>query len=187
MGYFRVPEFTSRHTCHVHMAVYLDGHPNQATYPVAEKAGGVWQEITKGEGDHNRCDRKKCYEADITRPVNYDDAEAISGLCYIISYLAREKSKHGQTYYGAREWTGQTTKKPLRPGPEGNTAINLLPIDNIRSDGITTRSVLLRIICTSQPEPWTAPVPGSIVLMRTAHWLHLSLSGRWYSPDRTPG
>ncbi|HBY0419014.1 TPA: inovirus Gp2 family protein [Klebsiella variicola] len=103
VGHFWVLECTSRHKCHAHIVMYLDGHHNQATFPVAEQAGAVWQKITQGEGYHNRCDPKKCYEADITRPINYDDAAAIDNLRYIISYLAKEKSKHGQTYYGASE------------------------------------------------------------------------------------
>ncbi|MDM3464487.1 inovirus-type Gp2 protein [Citrobacter sp. Cb031] len=103
VGYFWVLEFPPKHKCHSHIVMYLDGHNNQSTYPVAEQAGGIWLEITEGQGYHNRCDHKDCYEADITRPVNYDDAEAINGLRYIISYLAKEKSKHGQIYYGASE------------------------------------------------------------------------------------
>ncbi|WDF97742.1 inovirus-type Gp2 protein [Pectobacterium carotovorum subsp. carotovorum] len=103
VGYFWVLESTPLHGCHAHIVMYLNRHNNQATYPVAEQAGALWQDITESQGYHNRCDHKASYEADITQPVNYDDSFAINGLRYIISYLAKEEQKDGHYYYGSSE------------------------------------------------------------------------------------
>ncbi|MCU1788764.1 inovirus Gp2 family protein [Pectobacterium polaris] len=103
VGYFWVLESTPLHGCHAHIVMYLNRHNNQATYPVAEQAGALWQDITESQGYHNRCDHKASYEADITQPVNYDDSFAINGLRYIISYLAKEEQKDWHYYYGSSE------------------------------------------------------------------------------------
>ena len=102
-GYFWVLENSVDHGCHAHIVFYLDRHLNQATYPIAERVGTIWREITQREGYYNRCEYKPAYEASIDRPVNYGDTEAIDNLRYIISYLAKEEQKHGHYHYGASE------------------------------------------------------------------------------------
>lgn len=46
VGHFWVLECTSRHKCHAHIVMYLDGHHNQATFPVAEQAGCLAEDYT---------------------------------------------------------------------------------------------------------------------------------------------
>jgi hypothetical protein len=102
-GYFWVLESTDEHGCHAHIVFYLDRHINQATFPIAERIGAIWREITEQEGYYNRCTFKPTYTANIDKPVNYDDAEAIKGLRYIISYLAKEEQKNGCYYHGSND------------------------------------------------------------------------------------
>lgn len=102
VGYFWVLETTHRHGCHAHIVFYLNGHTNQATYPVAERVCAVWQDITEHQGYYNRCEYKPSYVADIDidEPVNYNDEAGVNGLRYIISYLAKEEQKGGQYIWG---------------------------------------------------------------------------------------
>ncbi|MDH8045690.1 hypothetical protein QIG18_27175, partial [Klebsiella pneumoniae] len=57
-GYFWVLENSVDHGCHAHIVFYLDRHLNQATYPIAERVGTIWREITRREGYYNRCEYK---------------------------------------------------------------------------------------------------------------------------------
>lgn len=69
-GHFWVLENSVDHGCHAHIVFYLDRHLNQATYPIAERVGTIWREITQREGYYNRCEYKPSYEVSIDKPVN---------------------------------------------------------------------------------------------------------------------
>ncbi|WP_367300015.1 hypothetical protein [Hafnia alvei] len=92
-GFFCVIEHGEDSKFHSHMVVYLDGQKIRKTFPIAERIGALWKEITQGEGKYHRCEYKKSYKEDISKVINYRDADYIHGLRYIIIYLAKQELK----------------------------------------------------------------------------------------------
>lgn len=103
VGYFWVVEWTPDHGFHAHAVIWLNGHKTQRTYPFAEKAGSFWQELTKQEGFHYRCEYHENYSANINMPINYNDPASIANIRYILSYLAKEEQKEGLCCYASSE------------------------------------------------------------------------------------
>ncbi|EKN4736846.1 rolling circle replication-associated protein [Yersinia enterocolitica] len=102
-GFFWVIEYGEDSKFHSHSVVYLDGQKIRKAFPIAERIGALWKEITQGEGKYHRCEYKKSYKEDISKVINYRDADYIHGLRYIISYLAKQEQKHDTQIYGSNE------------------------------------------------------------------------------------
>lgn len=102
-GFFWVIEYGEDSKFHSHTVVYLDGQKIRKTFPIAERIGALWKEVTQGEGKHYRCEYKESYKADINKVINHRDTDYIHGLRYIISYLAKQEQKHNTQIYGSNE------------------------------------------------------------------------------------
>ncbi|EMU6157650.1 inovirus-type Gp2 protein, partial [Yersinia enterocolitica] len=102
-GFFWVIEYGEDSKFHSHTVVYLDGQKKRKTFPLAERIGALWKEITQGEGKYHRCEYKGSYKADINQIISHRDTDYIQGLRYIISYLAKQEQKYGMNIYGSSE------------------------------------------------------------------------------------
>lgn len=102
-GFFWVIEYGEDSKFHSHTVVYLDGQKIRKTFPIAERIGALWKEVTQGEGKHYRCEYKESYKANINKVINHRDTDYIHGLRYIISYLAKQEQKHNTQIYGSNE------------------------------------------------------------------------------------
>lgn len=102
-GFFWVIEYGEDSRFHSHTVVYLDGQKIRKTFPIAERIGALWKEVTQGEGKYYRCEYKESYKADINKVINHWDTDYIHGLRYIISYLAKQEQKHNTQIYGSNE------------------------------------------------------------------------------------
>lgn len=102
-GFFWVIEYGEDSKFHSHTVVYLDGQKIRKTFPIAERIGALWKEVTQGEGKYYRCEYKESYKADINKVINHRDTDYIHGLRYIISYLAKQEQKHNTQIYGSNE------------------------------------------------------------------------------------
>lgn len=103
VGFFWVIEHGEDSKFHSHTVVYLDGQKIRKTFPIAERIGALWKEITHGEGKYHRCEYKKIYKADISKVINHRDTDYIHVLRYIISYLAKQEQKYNTQIYGSNE------------------------------------------------------------------------------------
>jgi len=102
-GFFWVIEYGEDSRSHSHSVVYLDGQKIRKAFPIAERIGVLWKEITQGEGKYHRCEYKENYKADINKVINHSDTDYIHGLRYIISYLAKQEQKNGMHIYACNE------------------------------------------------------------------------------------
>ncbi|EKN4880113.1 TPA: inovirus-type Gp2 protein [Yersinia enterocolitica] len=102
-GFFWVIEYGKDSRFHSHSVVYLDGQKIRKAFPIAERIGALWKEITQGEGKYHRCEYKENYKADINKVINHRDTDYIHGLRYIISYLAKQEQKNGMNIFGSSE------------------------------------------------------------------------------------
>ncbi|MGM8556810.1 rolling circle replication-associated protein [Enterobacter hormaechei subsp. steigerwaltii] len=102
-GFFWVIEYGEDSRFHSHSVVYLDGQKIRKAFPIAERIGALWKDITQGEGKYHRCEYKESYKADINKTINHRDTDYIHGLRYIISYLAKQEQKNGMNIYACNE------------------------------------------------------------------------------------
>lgn len=63
-GFFWVIEYGEDSRFHSHSVVYLDGQKIRKAFPIAERIGALWKDITQGEGKYHRCEYKESYKAD---------------------------------------------------------------------------------------------------------------------------
>lgn len=102
-GFFWVIEYGEDSKFHSHRVIYLDGQKIRKTFPIAERIGALWKEVTQGDGKYYRCEYKESYKADINKVINHRDTDYIHGLRYIISYLAKQEQKYNTQIYGSNE------------------------------------------------------------------------------------
>jgi len=92
-GYYWVAEFADSKHHHIHAVFYANGQTHQKSYPISRLIGGLWQQLTNGDGFFHICEPQDKFEFNLGKVVDHRDKSAINGIRYVISYLAKDEQK----------------------------------------------------------------------------------------------